>query len=591
MSQSSKINWKKVKPIFAFLFPYRWKMILGLVFLLVSTLTTLIIPILSGKFLDVAVGKTSPVFSSITQVGYWFGLVLTLQAIFSFFRILLFSQISENVMADIRTQLYTKILSLSTTFFEQRRVGELNSRLTSDVSQLQDTLSFSFAEFFRQILTISIGTIYLFVQSTQLTLFMVMTFPLLIMGAISFGKFIRKMAKKTQDDLANTNIIVEETFQSIQAVKSFTNELWEANRYQKSMKNVVKQALKVAIYRGLFTSFVILALFGGLIAVLGYGASLVSQGKMSEGDLITFIIFSAFIGGSLGGTSELYSQLQKSLGASERILEILNETSEITTNPNTNTQFSAIKGNIIFNDVHFSYPTRTDVEVLKGLNLEIKAGQKVALVGASGVGKTTTIQLLGRYYPITKGEILIDNQPIDSYNLIHLRQNIGLVPQEVLLFGGTIRENIAYGKPNATQEEILEAATKAYAWQFIQEFPEKLDTVVGERGVKLSGGQRQRIAIARAILKNPSILILDEATSSLDADSEKWVQLALEELMKNRTTIIIAHRLSTVQQADKIYVLENGQTSEFGTHEDLLKKENGIYKRLVNLQKGVLMEN
>lgn len=586
INTKNKKSWTQLKPIFAFVMPYKWKMIIGMVFLSFSIFTSLIIPVLSGKFLDVAIGKTDAIFGSIAQVGFWFAVVLIIQAFFSFFRIFLFSQVSEKAMADIQTALYAKILTLPFTFFEQRRVGELTSRLNADVSQLQNTLSFNLAEFIRQILTIIVGTTYLFIQSTQLTIFMVMIFPVLIILAIIFGKYIRKMAKKTQDELASANVIVEETFQSIQVVKSFTNEKWETNRYQTRLNNVVSQALKVAVFRGFFTSFVIAILFGGLVLVLGYGASLVSEGKMSVGDLTTFIIFSAFIGGSLGGTSELYGQLQKSLGASERILEILEEKSEYSNNKNTTKKDDlSIKVDAIeFKDVHFAYESRPDVKVLQGLNLSIKGGEKIALVGASGAGKSTTIQLLSRYYNINEGNIMINNQNINDFELDYLRKNIGLVPQEIILFGGTIRENIAYGKPNSAEDEIIDAAEKAYAMQFIKDFPDGLDTVVGERGVKLSGGQKQRIAIARAILKNPMILILDEATSSLDAESEKWVQLALEVLMKDRTTIIIAHRLATIKKVDRIYVLQDGKSVEFGTHNDLLKKENGVYKKLVNLQ-------
>ncbi|TAE45524.1 MAG: ATP-binding cassette domain-containing protein [Cytophagales bacterium] len=586
INTKNKKSWTQLKPIFAFVMPYKWKMIIGMVFLSFSIFTSLIIPVLSGKFLDVAIGKTDAIFGSIAQVGFWFAVVLIIQAFFSFFRIFLFSQVSEKAMADIQTALYAKILTLPFTFFEQRRVGELTSRLNADVSQLQNTLSFNLAEFIRQILTIIVGTTYLFIQSTQLTIFMVMIFPVLVILAIIFGKYIRKMAKKTQDELASANVIVEETFQSIQVVKSFTNEKWETNRYQTRLNNVVSQALKVAVFRGFFTSFVIAILFGGLVLVLGYGASLVSEGKMSVGDLTTFIIFSAFIGGSLGGTSELYGQLQKSLGASERILEILEEKSEYSNDKDTTKKDDlSIKVDAIeFKDVHFAYESRPDVKVLQGLNLSIKGGEKIALVGASGAGKSTTIQLLSRYYNINEGNIMINNQNINDFELNYLRKNIGLVPQEIILFGGTIRENIAYGKPNSAEDEIIDAAEKAYAMQFIKDFPDGLDTVVGERGVKLSGGQKQRIAIARAILKNPMILILDEATSSLDAESEKWVQLALEVLMKDRTTIIIAHRLATIKKVDKIYVLQDGKSVEFGTHNDLLKKENGVYKKLVNLQ-------
>jgi ABC-type multidrug transport system fused ATPase/permease subunit len=591
-------DFQKALQIYSFVLPYKWRLLVGVVFLVISTVTSLAIPVLAGKFLDVATGKVTDLFSSIPQVGMIFALILMLQATVSFFRIYLFAQVSEQAMADVRTTLYQKIISLPITFFEQKRVGELNSRITSDVTQLQDALSFTIAEFFRQIMTILIGTTYLFIQSTQLTLFMVATFPVLILMAIFFGRFIRKMAKKAQDELAKSNVIVEETFQAIHAVKAFTNEWFEINRYQKSLQEVVKTTLKTARYRGLFASFVIALLFGGLVLVLAYGAQLVAQKQMSVGELTTFIIFSAFIGGSLGGTSEMYGQLQKTIGASERILEILNEQSEVniqtqtidhspqTINNSTIQQFSnlTIKGSVEFQGVRFAYPTRPDVEVLKGIDFQIGVGQKIALVGYSGAGKSTVVQLLNRFYSLTEGIIRVDNTDIQQIDITHLRRHIGIVPQEVMLFGGTIQENIAYGKPTATEAEIIAAAKQANAWSFIAGFPEGLQTIVGERGVKLSGGQRQRIAIARAILKNPAILILDEATSSLDAESEQLVQEALDTLMENRTTIIIAHRLATVRKADRIYVINEGRIVESGTHEELALMDEGIYSNLVKLQ-------
>ncbi len=578
-------DWQKVKKILSFVYPYRWKLILGMCFLVISTMTSLVVPILSGKFLDVATGNTTPFFKNITDVAVVFAVVLTLQAFLSFFRIFLFSQVSERAMSDIRLQVYDKILHLPITFFEQKRVGELNSRLTSDVAQLQDTVSFSMAEFFRQIMTILIGTSYLFIQSTRLTLVMISTFPLLMIIAIIFGRFIRKLAKKSQDALADANIIVEETFQAIHTVKSFANESLEIGRYQKSLNIVTNSAVQVAMYRGLFVSFVILLLFGGLMGVLGYGAILVENGQMSVGELTTFIIFSAFIGGSVGGTSELYGQLQKTVGASERILEVLEETTEYEPkNAQELNKKPIIKGNISLENVRFAYPTRPDIEVLKDFSLSIKAGEKIALVGHSGVGKSTLVQLIGRYYTLLSGNILLENENLLDLDLKHLRKNIGVVPQEVILFGGTIRENILYGNPDATEQDIIEASKQANAWDFIQNFPEKLETVVGERGIKLSGGQRQRIAIARAILKNPAILVLDEATSSLDAESEKAVQEALERLMQNRTTIIIAHRLATIRHADRIAVLDKGVIKELGTHEELVKIPQGIYQNLVKLQ-------
>jgi ABC-type multidrug transport system fused ATPase/permease subunit len=396
-----------------------------------------------------------------------------------------------------------------------------------------------------------------------------------------FGRFIRKLSKKTQSELASANVIVEETLQSINIVKAFTSELTEVLRYRKSLDKVVKVALKSATYRGAFISFIIFAMFGGIVAVLWYGASLVQEGSMSVGDLLSFVLYTTFIGGSIAGLGDLYGQIQKAIGASERVMEILQEEEEFKIEAKEKIH---LQGAIQFENVKFSYPTRKDVQVLKNLNLSVGAGEKIALVGHSGAGKSTIIQLLMRFYPLGSGQIKVDDQNIESLSITGYRQNIGIVPQEIILFGGSIRENIAYGKPNASDEEIIAAAEKANAWLFIKDFPEGLDTLVGERGVKLSGGQRQRIAIARAILKDPKILILDEATSSLDAESENLVQQALDELMKNRTTIIIAHRLATIRKVDKIFVLKEGQISEQGSHQELLESENGTYSNLVKLQ-------
>ncbi|WP_045113023.1 ABC transporter ATP-binding protein, partial [Microscilla marina] len=552
-----------------------------------STSTALLTPLLLGQFLDVSTGKTSDFFSSIDTVAIIFAIVLVAQATFSFFRVLLFVRVSENAMKDMRIMAYSKIISLSVAFFEKKRVGELTSRLTSDVGQLQEVMSFTFAEFFRQIGTLVIGVGFLFYFSTRLAVLMILTFPVLVFAAIFFGRFIRKLSKKAQDELANANTVVEETFQSIRAVKAFTNEVFEVKRYDQALQKVVKNAMKAGAYRAGFNAFVILALFGGIILVVWYGAHLVDQNLMSVGDLTSFAFYTVFIGSALGGLSNLYGQIQRAVGSSERILEILEEETEIDL-PQLTTQTSApilnIQGNISFKDVHFSYPTRSDVTVLKQINFEVKAGQKVALVGYSGGGKSTIVQLLFRYYDATQGTIQIDGKNVDTYDISALRQHIGIVPQEVILFGGTIKENILYGRPDANEEEVRKAAEQANAWRFIEGFPDRLETVVGERGVKLSGGQRQRIAIARAILKNPEILVLDEATSSLDADSEHLVQEALNELMQNRTTIIIAHRLSTIRSVDTIYVLSEGNIVEAGSHDELVNYENGVYNNLVKLQ-------
>jgi len=456
------------------------------------------------------------------------------------------------------------------------------SRITSDVTQLQDVLSITLAELFRQIFTLVGGVLLITLISGKLTLFMLSTFPFLVVAAIIFGRFIRKNSKKVQDELAKTNIIVEETLQSVNVVKAFTNERLEVGRYTTSIQRVVDYALKAATFRGGFISFIIFVLFGGVVGVVWYGGNLVLTGELDFKDLFTFIIYTGFIGGSVGGLGDMYAQIQKTIGASERVLEILEEKSEVDVSRPF--EFKKTHGNVVFENVGFEYPSRPDMAVLKDISIHVKSGEKVALVGQSGAGKSTLVQLLMKLYPLTKGKIVIDGVDISKQDVTELRSNIAIVPQEVMLFGGTIYENIAYGKPGSTEDEVYEAARKANAFDFITSFPEKFQTVVGERGVKLSGGQRQRVAIARAILKDPSILILDEATSALDSESEKLVQDALDELMKNRTTIIIAHRLATIRNVDTIYVLKDGEIAESGSHEDLILKEEGIYANMVKLQ-------
>ena len=571
---------RKTLKIFEFVLPYRGTFALGLVMLVLSTGTSLGLLWLFGEIVDAAQGKSS---FTINQVTLAIVSILVFQAIFSFFRVYLFSRVSEQVMADVRTATYRKIITLPIFFFEQRRVGELTSRLTSDISQLQDVLSLTLAEFIRQVATLTIGIAVILFISPKLTVFMLATFPVLIVAALVFGRFIRKLSKKAQDALANANVVVEETLQSINVVKAFTNERFEVGRYSSALQQVIDNALRAARFRGIFVSFIIFALFGGILGVLWFGAGLVAQGEMSIGELTRFVLFTGFIGGAVGGMGDMYAQIQRTIGASERIREILQEPSEVDVQGESRPA-PRIVGDIAFHQVQFADPSRKDVEVLKGVSLNVPAGRKVALVGYSGAGKSTIVQLLMRYHRPDAGEILIDNQPIDSFDLTGLRQNIGVVPQEVILFGGTIAENIAYGKPGAGEAEIREAARKANALDFILSFPEGLQTIVGERGVKLSGGQRQRIAIARAILKDPAILILDEATSSLDAESEKLVQEALDELMQHRTTIIIAHRLATIRKVDTIYVINEGRVLESGTHEELAEMEDGLYSSLIKLQ-------
>ena len=579
-SKITATSLQKATLIFKFAGKHQWKFYVGLVFLLFTGATALAFPKLMGMLIDCVKNKDTAQANTIAL-----GLVaiLFLQSIFSFFRLSLFVNFTENTLANLRLALYSNLVKLPMSFFSQKRVGELNSRISADITQIQDTLTSTIAEFLRQFILIIGGVILLASESFKLTLLMLSVVPLVAIAAVIFGRFIRRYSKKVQDQVAESQVIVEETMQGISIVKAFANEWYEIARYDGKIKDVVKLAIKGGKYRGYFASFIIFCLFGAIVAVVWYGVQLSISGEMSVGQLISFVLYSTFVGASFGGIAELYAQIQKAIGATERVFELLEETPE-KINSQANQNHEKIKGNVAFKNVAFSYPSRQEIKGLRDVKYTASFGEKIAIVGPSGVGKSTIASLLLRFYKIEGGTIEIDGKNIYDYDLETLRGNMSIVPQDVILFGGTIKENIAYGKPDATDAEILTAAKQANAFNFIEGFPEKMETIVGERGIKLSGGQRQRIAIARALLKNPSILILDEATSSLDSESEKLVQEALEILMQGRTSIIIAHRLSTIRTADQILVLDDGKITEQGTHQELLELENGLYKNLSNLQ-------
>ncbi|MFT4681341.1 MAG: ABC transporter fused permease/ATP-binding protein [Granulosicoccus sp.] len=577
----NKENMQKVKRLLAYFGPQRGKYYLGLFFLFLTGISALLFPKLIGDMVDTA---ESAVLADIDRIALLLLGLFVLQAIFSYFRIYLFVNVTEHVLAQLRRDTYDRLIRLPMNFFSKNRVGELNSRIATDISMLSETFTTVVAEFLRQGMLIIGGIAFLAYTSLELTMIMLLIVPVVAIFAVIFGRYIRKISKETQDRIADSNTIVEETLVGIANVKAFANEMFETLRYRKSTDAIVEVALRGAKARGMFASFIIFCLFGSIVAVIWYGARLVNQDEMTFGNLIQFVLYSVFVGASVGGIAEMYAQIQKAIGATERILEIMDETPEESTATGLATNQKPVEGSVVFDHVSFRYPTREDVPVLNDVSFEAKAGQTVALVGPSGSGKSTIASMVLRFYDPVDGKILIDGTSSKELELEFLRNQMAIVPQDVILFGGTIRENIEYGMPGASLEEIKSAAKKANALEFINKFPEGYETIVGERGIQLSGGQRQRIAIARAVLKDPRILILDEATSSLDSESERLVQEALDKLMVGRTSIVIAHRLSTIRKADKILVLAEGKIVESGTHSELLAQEEGMYKGLLELQ-------
>lgn len=579
-----KQTWKSTKQIFAYMLPYKWAFFFGMICLSLGSMIFMVFPAAAGEMANAAAGKSKFHFT-IQDYGLFFIFILVAQGILSYFRSYLLAIVSEKGMAQLKKDLYDNMVTQSVSFFEKNRVGELTSRITADVGQIQNVISVTLAEFLRQIITLIVGIVILAWLTPRLSLIMLLSFPLIVIVAIIFGRYIRKLSRGRQDAIAQGNVIAEEALYGYQAVKSFSNENYEKSRFGRTLDEVVRISLDFAKVKGVFFIFITTILFGGIFFILYEGALLVQEGRMAIGDLFSFIIYTGIIGGAIASLGTFYATIAGALGAGDRILDILGQAPEqLSSASDPVVHPVSINGDIIFEDVSFSYPTRPDKEVLHQLSVTFEAGKKTALVGASGAGKSTITQLLFRFHEPDSGVISIDGQDIRSFDLRSYRQNFAMVPQDILLFGGTIRENIAYGKPGASDEEIIEAAVRANAMEFIETFPEGIETLVGDRGVRLSGGQKQRIAIARAIIKDPRVLILDEATSSLDAGSEKLVQEALNNLMEGRTSVIIAHRLATIRDADKIIVLKEGRIKESGDHATLMQNPDGIYAILAKMQ-------
>ncbi|MCX6267922.1 MAG: ABC transporter transmembrane domain-containing protein [Bacteroidetes bacterium] len=573
---------QKLFKLYSFIKPYKYEYALGLLFLLGSTGASLVFPKLLGQLVDL--GNQGKLAQEIDRIALILVIVLIAQSIFSYFRIYLFVHVAEKTLADLRQSTFNHLISLPMKFFQHRRVGELNSRISSDITLLQDALTSTLAEFLRQLIIIIGGISLLMITSFKLTLFMLAIVPVIMILVVFFGRYIRKLSKQAQSQVADSNTIVEETLQGIQSVKSFTNEFFEMARYRSKTLDIAHTGIKNGKLRGAFSSFTILGLFGAMTAVIWRGSALLAAGELATGELFSFVIYSMFIGGTIGGMADVFARVQKFIGATEDLMEIFNEPKETISVITRLTPDQMLHGSIRFDHISFYYPSRPDMQVLTDISTTIMPDTLVALVGPSGAGKSTFVSLLLRLFDPVQGQILYDERDSKEIALSALRSQMAIVPQDIFLFGGTIHENIAYGKPGATDEMIMDAARKANALEFISQFPDGMKTLVGERGTQLSGGQRQRIAIARAVLKDPKILILDEATSSLDSESERLVQDALEKLMKGRTSIVIAHRLSTIRQADHILVLDHGRIVEQGTHEQLLLLPDGLYRNLSELQ-------
>ena len=569
------VNWSR---LFGYLKPYKGRMTFAILALLISSGFGLAFPLVIVRLLNSVTQAKS--FAPLNNLAFLLVGIFLLQAAFSFVQSYLLAYVGEHIVYDLRTSLYDHLQQLSLDFYANRRVGDIISRLSSDVTQMRTMLTSNLTTLLSSVVTLVGAIVIVLTLNARLTLFILALVPAVLLVAFLFGSRIQKGSTRIQDELADSTIVAEEGLQGIRVVKSFGREAYETKRYDTAMEKTFRASLQMAVYNSAFGSVMMFLGFGSIAAVMWYGGREVIAGRLTLAMITGFLMYFITIAGSLGGLANLYGQLRAAMGGVQRVFEILDTKPSVHDAPNA-IALPISKGKINFQNVSFSY--EDNAPVIQGVSLDVQPGEILALVGPSGAGKSTIFNLIPRFYDPTDGMIQIDGYDLRSVSQESLRAQMAIVPQETLLFGGTIRENILYGRLDASEAEMISAAKAANAHEFIMEFPKQYETTVGERGTKLSGGQRQRIAIARAVLKDPRILLLDEATSSLDNESEGLVQEALNRLMQNRTTIIIAHRLSTIKVADRIAVLDGGRVIELGTHQELMER-NGMYARLYSMQ-------
>ncbi len=585
----SKANFKKSFRLFRYLGTSKWLFVLGMLFIAGTAAVGLYFPVAAGKMFGYlgSTGMNAEQFSHLVSgTGLELLILLVVQGLVSFGRVYTFSIVTENILKGLRTDTFSKLVQMPMTFFSKNQVADLSSRVATDINVISEAFTVSIAEVIRQSI-VGVGGLCLLVYFTSwdVAKWFIVIIPPITLIAIVYGKKIRGYSKALQDKISESSVIVSEALTGITSVKAFTNEYLEIGKYEKVTSEIRKFGIKYGVMRGAFFAFIIMCVFGSIFFILYKMLLLINAGELTTENFGKFMMLSLFVAGSIGGLPEQLGSIQRALGATDRVFEIIDSQNEHINLAHTNNlNLNRVKGDLEFRNIQFTYPTRPDFPVLKDVSFTVQAGQTVALVGSSGSGKSTLASMALRFYEPNAGEYVIDGKKSTDYDLTEFRDQIAIVPQDVLLFGGSIKENILYGKPNATEEEVMDAAKQANAYDFIMAFPDKFDTMVGDRGIQLSGGQRQRVAIARAVLKNPSILILDEATSSLDSESERLVQEALDKLMVGRTSIVIAHRLSTIRNADKIVVLQKGEVAEIGTHQELMSNDRGLYQKLNKLQ-------